>query len=207
MKKIFEKWYVGIVLLPIIINLVTAKLDLPILLQNWNFTIIGTLIITNFIAIYEYRILWKDNKNLNLIPKESDKEIIKNLLDTLDIISFQNKISEQGSWYGYNQKAMQRTFDFCEKARLIKYKTADKKLNNYIQKLRLSLDEFHDKASRILYSDNDISYTPDKRNEVEIEKTKKAYPDVDKKSGESFKILTELLEYLKERGLSMLSKS
>ncbi|SIR26771.1 hypothetical protein [Maribacter ulvicola] len=198
MKKVLDRWYIGLILLPIIMNLTTAKLDLPILLKNWNFTIIGTLIITNFIAIYEFIILKKENKRLNSIPKESDKKIIKNLLKTLDVISFQDKISEQSSWYGYEKTAMQNTFDFCEKARLINYKTADEKLNNYIQELRLSLDEFHEKASRILYSDNNTSYTPDKRNEVEVKKTKEAYPEVDKKSIESFKILSELLKYLKE---------
>ncbi|MGB1231237.1 MAG: hypothetical protein ACPG5M_03245 [Winogradskyella sp.] len=198
MKKISDKWYIGLIILPILINLITVKLDFPTLLKNWNFTIIGTLLIINFIVIYELNKLKKECKRLNTIPKESDKLIIKDLLDTLDITLFQDKIYEQSSWYGYEKNALQRTFDFCNKTRLIKYRTANKDLNNYIQSLRISLEEFHDQASTILYSDNHM-YSPYKVCEVEVKKVREVYPEIDKKSAKSFEILTELLEYLKER--------
>jgi len=224
MKKILDKWYIGFVILPILINLLTVKLDFPTLLKNWNFTIIGTLLIISLVSIYELAKLKKENKNLKLvpirdsfipidefnklkkendllkfIPKESDKKIVTDLLETLDIIIFQDKICEQSSWYGYEKEAMHRTFEFCEKARLIKYKTADEKLNELIQSLRINLDEFHKQSSTILYSDDDITYSPDKNNPVEIERAKKIYPEIDKKSKKAFIILTELLDYLKQR--------
>jgi len=199
MTKITQKWYIGLIILPIIINLLTSLFDFPVLLRNWNFTVIGTLIIIVAILIYEYHLLKNENKLLRITPKESDKKIIRKLLDILDINMFQDKICEQSCWYGYEKEAIHKTIKFCEKTQLIKYKTSDEKLNILIQDLRNAIKEFEEQATKILYSDNDSSYSPDKKTEFNVNRTKEIYPIVDEKSGIAFKKLEVLLSYLKQR--------
>lgn len=198
MKKITEKWYAGLILLPIITNLLTGYFDLPTLLKNWNFTIIGTLTIIIFIVAHEYYLLQTENKTLRSIPKNSDKKIVRKLLNILDVNTFQDKICEQSCWYGYEKQAIFKTIKFCEKATLIKYKTVDEKANQLIQELRQCIKEFEQQCTKILYSDGDF-YSPDKNTDFNVQRTKEIYPIADQKSAVALEKLKELLAYLKER--------
>jgi hypothetical protein len=199
MEKIFGKWYFGLVIIPIIINLLTGYFSLPDLLNNWSFTIIITLIITCFILVFEIYELKKENTSLKLKPKKSDKKIVKELLETLDIISFQDKICEQSCWYGYEKSAIHSANDFCIKVSLLKYQTSDEKLNTMLLELKQNIDLFNSLASPILFSDDQYYYSPDKNTDYNIQRTKEIYPLVDEKSKEALKKLNELLMFLKKR--------
>jgi len=199
MKRILEKWYIGLIILPILINIITEYFDSPTLLQNWNYTIIVTLMIVILILSYE---LINSNKVISKLkesPKESDKIIIKELLNTLDVNEFQIEIVQQSCWYGYKRSSIKKLYEFCRKAELLQYKTADLTLNNYIDKLAKSFHDFNDLASTILYGDNELTYERDKKNPIEYERAKKTYPKVDELSKESFGILTEMMKYLKSK--------
>ena len=52
MKKIIEKWYLSLILIPIIVNLITARLNVKDFFDNWELTIISVLIILGVILIY-----------------------------------------------------------------------------------------------------------------------------------------------------------
>jgi len=199
MKRILEKWYIGLIILPILINLITEYFDSPTLLQNWSFTIIGTFAIIISILSYELIKANQEISKLKELPKNSDKKIIKELLNTLDINEFQNEIVEQSCWYGYKRSSINKLYEYCRKAELLQYKTADSTLNKYIKNLAISIHNFNDLASTILYGDNELTYDPDKKNPVEYEKAKKTYPKVDELSKKSFGILTEMMEYLKTK--------
>ncbi|WP_111309769.1 hypothetical protein [Confluentibacter sediminis] len=199
MKRIFEKWYIGLIVLPILINLITEYFNLSKLLQNWNFTIIGTLVIIIIILLYELNKAKKEVSSLKELPKKSDKEIIKELLKTLDINEFQSEIVEQSCWYGYRRSSINKLYEFCRKAELLKYKTADSTLNKHIGNLAISIHNFNDLASTILYGDNELTYDPDKKNPVEYEKAKRIYPKVDELSEKAFGVLTEMMKYLKTK--------
>jgi len=199
MKRFLEKWYMGLIILPILVNILTASLNLQTLLNNWNYTIIGTLIISNLITIYEYKRIKNENIKIKITPKKNDKRIINELLNILDPDTFQDKIAEQSCWYGYEKKAMKKVFGFCEKSRLITYKTNDSRLNKLIQSLRENLENFTEQSSKILYSDNDYSYTIDKTREHEVKRAKEVYPKIDEKTKESLRILEILLDYAKQK--------
>lgn len=197
MKRILEKWYIGLVILPILINLITDYFNSSTLLQNWNFTIIGTLVIIVFILSYELIKANKEISNLKELPKESDKKIITELLDVLNINEFQSEIVERSCWYGYKKSSIKRLYKFCEKSNLLQYRTADPILNKYVKNLVASIHDFNDLASTILYGDDDLTYKPDKAREYE--KAKKTYPKVDELSQKAFEVLTEMIDYLKAK--------
>lgn len=198
MKTIADKWYIGLVILPVLTNILTGYLDLPTLLKNWNLTIVGTLMIIIFIIVYEYYLLRNENRILSSTPKNSDKKNVLKLLEILDINTFQDKICNQSCWYGYDKKAMYKTIKFCEKATLLKYRTADEKLNDLIQDLRNSILEFEQQCTKILYSNGDF-LSPDKNTDINVQRTKEIFPIADQKSAMAFSKLEVLLAYLKER--------
>ena len=185
--------------MPILINLITEYFDSPTLLQNWDFTLIGTLTIIIIILSYELIKASKEILKLKELPKKSDKKIIKELLNTLDINEFQSEIVEQSCWYGYKRSSINKLYEFCRKTELLHYKTTDSTLNKYIGNLATSIHNFNDLASTILYGDNELTYDRDKKNPLEYEKAKKTYPKVDELSQKAFGILTEMMEYLKNK--------
>lgn len=149
--------------------------------------------------IYEIYELKKENTFLKFKPKKSDKKIVKELLDTLDINSFQEKICEQSCWYGYEKVAIHSANNFCEKVNLLKFKTSDENLNLLLFDLKQNIDKINSLATPILFSDNENYYSPDKNSDFNIQKTKEIYPSVDEKSSEALNKLNELLTYLKKR--------
>ena len=132
-------------------------------------------------------------------PKDSDKKIINDLLSTLDINQFQNEIVEQNCWYGYRKDSIKKISEFCEKTKLLNNKTADETLNNLLIDLSDSLEKFNYLASKVLYSDTEDYYTFNKGNPIEYDKAKNECPKVNEQSERSFKILKEMIDYLKTK--------
>ncbi|QYJ67679.1 hypothetical protein [Flavobacterium litorale] len=133
MDRILNKWYFGLIIMPILVNLLTNSIGLPELFNNWIYTTIAILIISTSILMIELYQLNQKYKVLKFTPKESDKKIVVELLETLDVDLFHEKIEEQDSWYGYNQEAIEKAIDFAKKAGLISYRTSDAKANKLTQ--------------------------------------------------------------------------
>lgn len=198
MSRILEKWYFSLIIIPIIINLITVDLNLSDFINNWKVTLIGILTILCLILIYELSISKSLIKDLITKPKERDKRVIKELLDTLDIIDFEESIYKQNSWYGYSQEAIKKSILFTEKAESISFKTSDETLNNLITKLSNSIFDFNAYASTKLFYEGE-SYKPAKENEYNLRMTEEATPIMNKMTTLSFENLKELLKYLRER--------
>ncbi|WP_159258785.1 hypothetical protein [Tenacibaculum maritimum] len=198
MTKIIERWYFSLILIPIIINLITANLSSSDFLNNWKLTLIGVLIILCLILLYELSNYKKTIKLLKSKPKERDKRIVKELIETLDIIDFEKSIYEQNSWYGYPQKPIRKTIAFTEKAQSINYKTSDNKLNKLIIVLSDSIYDFNEYAGIKLYSEGEF-YKPAKENEHNLKITEEATPIMNSMTTKSFENLQNLLKYLRER--------
>ena len=189
-----NKWYFGLIILPVLENYLTEVVQLPDLFKNWTYTILGILTILIFILVYEIYGLRKENIELKSKPKESDKRIVKTLIDTLDINSFHEKIKEQDSYCGYEKEAISKTIAFSAKAGLISYRTADKKVNELIKKLRVSINDFNGYSSLHLYP-NAHFYSPAKG----TQEAESARAIMNKKADVAFEKLTELMTYLKTK--------
>lgn len=114
MKKIVEKWYLSLFIIPIILTYLTSYFSLPDIFKNWQYSIIVSLVLLVSILMYELRSL---KKQLNtFVPKKSDKKIIQKLLKELDLDSFHEEIFEQNSWYGYKKEAISKSISFTYKA-------------------------------------------------------------------------------------------
>ena len=189
-----NKWYFGLIILPVLVNYLTEVVQLPDLFKNWTYTILGILTILIFILVYEIYGLRKENIELKSKPKESDKRIVKTLIDILDINNFHDKIKKQDSYYGYEKEAIFKTIVFAEKAGLISYRTADKKVNELIKKLRESINDFNTYCSLHLYP-NEHFYLPAKG----TQEAESAREIMNKKADVAFEKLTELRTYLKTK--------
>jgi hypothetical protein len=199
MAKIFNKWYFGLIAIPIFINLLTNSIGLPDLFNEWTTTVIATLSFLAIILSTELIFLSKKIREIEFIPKESDKRIIKKLLITLDVDAFHEDIKDQDSWYGYKKEAIRKIIDFAQDAGLISNKTSDIKLNNLLLDLKNAIDDFDSYCSTQLYGNGDDWYSPAKDIDFNVEKAKIAQPIMNAKSETAFMKLTLLLDYLKQK--------
>src|SRR5260221_3990086 len=176
MQKLLDKWYFGLIILPIITNYFTDYVKLPYLFKNWNYTFIFSLSILVIALLYDNVILKRNLKKINYIPNDRDKKIINKLLELLDVPSYQKDIYEQDSWNGYKKKALDNIYDFIEEAELINNKISDKVLNKLVEDLVGVLKKFSVYSGNNLYSDSKHYYIPDKNSEMNIKKLEKAQP-------------------------------
>lgn len=199
MDKIFNKWYFGLIAIPIFINLLTNTIGLPDLFKQWTITVIATLSFLSIVLTTELILLSKKIREIEFNPKESDKKIIKKLLATLDIDTFHEDIKDQDSWYGYKKDAIGKTIDFAQDAGLISNKTSDKRLNQLLLDLKNAIDDFNAYSSTQLYGNGADWYSPAKDTDYNIERAKTAQPIMNAKADFAFQKLTLLLDYLKHK--------
>ena len=200
MRKILEKWFVSLFILPIVLSYLTDYINLPIIFSNKEYSIIISLSIIIGILIYEVVVLNKRIKSFEEKPKKVDKKIINELLEILDIDKFHEEIVLQNAWYGYHRDDIHRIIEFQEKSKLIGYKTSNQNVNNLINNFVSALDEFTDYSSvrvsgkgdwLIPFKDN---IDKDEREKIKLETDK--MNDLTKKS---FIELENLMKYLKEK--------
>lgn len=199
MEKIINKWYFGLIAIPILINLLTNTIGLPDLFKQWTTTLIATLTFLTIVLATELILLSKKLREVEFKPKESDKKIIQKLLTTLDIDMFHEDIKDQDSWYGYKKEAIGKVIDFAQDAGLISNRTSDLKLNKLLLDLKNALDDFNSYSSTQLYGNGDDWYSPSKDTDFNVERAKTAQPIMNSKAEFAFTKLTLLLDYLKHK--------
>jgi len=198
MSKIINKWYFGLIIIPVIVNLLTNTIELPVLFKNWTYTLLVTMAIAILVLITELMILNRKFIRLKEKPKESDKVIIKKLLATLNVDMFHKEIKNKDGWYGYLQEAIHNTIEFVADAGLISNKTTDKKLNSLIEDFKNSLDKFNNFSAVELFP-NGLFYTPAKDTEYNKKRAEEARQIMNRMTDTAFKKLTTLFEYLKDK--------
>ncbi|MGE6352920.1 hypothetical protein ACQKCJ_03470 [Flavobacterium sp. NPDC079362] len=195
MKRILEKWYLSIFVIPIVLTYLTSYFSLPDIFKNWQYSIIVSLVLLVSILLYELRNL-KNELNV-FVPKKSDKKIIQKLLKELDLDSFHEDIYEQNSWYGYKKEAISKSISFIYKARLIKNRVTDNGLQVLISNFTEKLNKFHEYSSIHLYG-GDNYFIPNKDNLSEnrsiVEQETK---EMNRLAKESFFELEKLMKYAK----------
>lgn len=200
MRKIFDKWYLSMFIIPIVLTYLTNYIKLPIIFENWEYSIITSFVILTGILLYEIRVLKKQLKTFQEKPKKSDKKIIRDLLDTLNIDKFHEDIVRQDAWNGYHREDIHRIIEFQEKAKLIGYKTSNKKVNELLNSFLIKLDEFTDYSSKRVSGRGDW-LVPFKDNPKihPREKIKKETEKMNELSQKCFEELEILMEFLKEK--------
>ncbi|MBA6154899.1 hypothetical protein, partial [Gelidibacter maritimus] len=148
MKKYFEKWYISLFILPILLTYLTSFVQLPDIISNWEYSIITSLTILVIILIYEIQLLNKKVVELESKPTEKDKKIIKKLLKTLNLKMFQEDICTQDSWNGYPREAISNVIEFKHNSVLIENQTSVEKLNNLISDFLKELEIFTEYSSK-----------------------------------------------------------
>ena len=83
-----KRWYLGTIIIPILLTYLTNYFNLPKILEDWNFAVFVTLIIIICILSYELHMLNLKHKRLINKPKKSDKKIVKKLIKTLNVNFF-----------------------------------------------------------------------------------------------------------------------
>jgi len=200
MKKIFKRWYVSIFLIPIVLTYFTDFIGLPLIFRNWNYSVITCQFILIVILLYELISLDKDFERFKFSPKESDKKIVKRLLETLDIDMFQEEIYKQDAWYGYKSNAIGKIIDFTADLSLIRNKTTDDELNNLLENFSMKLEVFKSYSSLRLYGlRNSLFYVPNKDTDEIRVRTKIETGKMNEMTKEAFEALEMLIEYLKRR--------
>ena len=118
-----------------------------------------------------------------------DREVIKKLLQTLDVDDFQENIYQQNAWYGYSLESIQKTTSFVKESERISNFIAQKKSRRSVEKIRTLLKEFNQLVIEKMNTKR-TSYIlpkePDKYSQSEAiaivlnEKTKKIFQELEK---------------------------
>lgn len=200
MKKILDKWYLSVFIIPIILTYLTNYFELPIIFVNWEYSIIASLIILIGILLYELNTFKRELERLREKPKKSDKKIVRELLETLNIDKFHEDIVRQDAWYGYHREDIHRIIEFQEKAKLIGYKTSSEMLNKLINNFLSKLDDFTDYSSKRVYGSGDwlipFKDNPDVHHR---EKIKNETEKMNELTKNCFIELDKLMEFLKNK--------
>tara|TARA_R110001632_G_scaffold1883_3_gene8430 strand:+ start:12289 stop:12897 length:609 start_codon:yes stop_codon:yes gene_type:complete len=199
MKKITDKWYVSLFIVPILLTYLTNFLTLPKILSIWEYSIISSLVIIILIFVYEIIKLKKRCNFLDSIPTEEDKKIIKKLLKSIDLEIFEDDVFNQNSWYGYKKEAINNIISFKFKSQLLKNKTRDKHLNSLIIDFNNKLLIFTEYSSTKLYGDSESFYTPLKDSEERKIVARRDCEKMNEMTSNCFKKLEILIEYLKSK--------
>lgn len=200
MRKILDKWYLSMFIIPIILTYLTNYINLPIIFENWQYSIIASFLILSAILLYEIKVLKKQLAILEEKPKKSDKKIIRDLLDTLNIDKFHEDIVRQDAWNGYHREDIRSIIEFQEKAKLIGYKTSNKKVNNLINDFSNKLDEFTNYSSKRVSGQGDWLVTFKDNPKIHPrEKIKKETEKMNELTQECFVELEVFMEFLKEK--------
>jgi hypothetical protein len=196
-EKNSRKWYLSIFIIPIVLTYLTSYFSLPDVFKNWQYSIIVSLVLLVSILMYELRNL---KKQLNaFVPQKSDKKIIQKLLKELDLDSFHEDIFEQNSWYGYKKEAIRKSISFTYKARLLKNRVTDSKLQTFINNFTEKLNDFHEYSSVNLYG-GDHYFIPNKDNLKEFRSlVEQETKEMNRLAKESFIELEKLVEYTKNK--------
>ncbi|WP_146113713.1 hypothetical protein [Sphingobacterium gobiense] len=198
MAKTLSKWYVSLIVLPILITYLTNHFSLPLLLSDWKLSIIFSLAITVVILGIELKIEM-DRSKTNDLSKKSDMAVIKRLLDTLDIKMLQEEVLQKDSWNGYLHEAISKIIDYQYKSRLLENKLIDKTSQKLFDSLNHKLMSFTDFSAFHMCGSNHGYLIPFKDSEFR-EKAMKDSQKIDELAKDVYKELEVLIKYLKRKG-------
>lgn len=198
MSKLLTKWYISLVIAPIIITYLTNYFSFPLLLSDWKLSIIFSLVILIIILAIELKIQREDNK-LNEISKKSDSETIKRLLVPLNLKLLQEEILQNECWNGYPSEAIGNIIDYQYNSRLINNRLINKNLQVIFNNFNDRLQSFTDFSSLHMYGVSNGFLIPfkDSDNRAQaIEDSKK----IDKLAQDIYAELEILITHLKKKG-------
>ena len=193
-KLISKRWYFSLVFLPLLVNYFSEIFSWSRLSSDWKLSVIVALSILCGLLFYELYLTRLSE------PSDSDKKIIKDLLQTINLKQFKREIYEQDSGNGYRKDAIDRTYNFVEKTEQLENRVKDESINRSFAEISKTLKEFLYLGSINLYPDSEHYYLPDKyKNPHNIEKMKKAGPEMNRLTDEAYQKLDRLISLLKRR--------
>jgi len=198
MNILLKKWYTTAFVFPLILTYLTSYIQLPDIVSNWEYSIILSLLILVIILVYEIVLLNKRIAGLELTPTANDRNIIKNLLQTLNLKMFQEDIVSQDSWNGYKSEAIHNLIEFKHESALLENQTSVEELNILIADFLKELNIFIKYSSNHVYGKGNW-LVPFKDN-PEInprEKVKEDTKTMNLMSKRAFEKLEKLMIYLR----------
>lgn len=200
MRKILNKWYLSMFIIPIILTYLTDFVKLPIIFANREYSIIASMTILIWILLYELNTLANRLKIAREKPKKADKKIVRELLETLNIDKFHEDIVSQDAWNGYYRDSVHRIIEFQHKAKLIGYKTSSEKVNNLINQFLVKLDDFTQYSSVRVSGKGDWLIPFKNSQDINTrEKIKKETEEMNVLTKKCFVELENLITYLKDK--------
>lgn len=198
MSKLLTKWYISLVIAPIIITYLTNYFSFPLLLSDWKLSIIFSLVIFNIILAVELKIQM-DKVDTNEIIIITDTETTKRLFNVLNIKMLQEEILRKESWNGYLSDAIGNVIEYQYESRLIENRFLDKDSQIIIDNFNDVLESFTDYSSLNMYGGTHSYLIPFKypdNKDRAMEDSKK----IDKLAKDVYKELEILITHLKKKG-------
>ncbi|WP_336827988.1 hypothetical protein [Sphingobacterium multivorum] len=198
MSRVFEKWYVSLIIIPILLTYLTNYFTIPLLTSDWKIAIIFSLSITVIILLLEIKTIYKKQQYVSHIITV-DTETITRLLNTLDVEMFQQDVCEQDSWNGYKQEAIHNIIDYQYATRLVKNRILNPKIH-------LLFSNFNDKLNKFTsftqyhVSGHSLGFLVPFKDSGDREKVREDSFTMNRLSKEAFQEFEVLIIFLKKNG-------
>ena len=155
MKKFFEKWYMSLFIVPILLTFFSSLFEINFVLSNWKNSIIISFLTLILLLIYEIVELRNKVNELQKLPNEKDKLIINKLLETLNLKQFQEDICDQDSWIGYKRESFWCITDFQYEVKLIENRILTNELNILVENFNNELNKFTEYVGGHMFGSGD----------------------------------------------------
>lgn len=198
MSKLLTKWYISLIVAPILITYLTNYFSFPLLLNDWKLSIIFSLVIFIIILAVELKIQ-KDKVDANEIIIITDTETTKRLFNVLNIKMLQEEILRKESWNGYLSDAIGNVIDYQHESRLIENRFLDKDSQIIIDNFNDVLESFTDYSSLNMYGGTHSYLIPFKYSDNK-DKAMEDSKKIDKLAKDVYKELEILITHLKKKG-------
>lgn len=144
MKKVIDRWYISLIVIPTLLTYLTNYYTLPKLFSDWKVSAIFTLIMLAVILLIELKIKNEEVVKLKNTPNPSDLKAIKRLFKKLDVNAFEEDICNADAWNGYKQNSVNNITAYQYASRLTKNEILDSEIRLAFSNFNYQLEKFTD---------------------------------------------------------------
>lgn len=141
MTRLIQRWYISILLIPIIVNLFTNTVSWDTLKTNPTTTFLSLSVILNVILIGELLIYMKVNQKEN-DTFQNDKKVLAKLIQTLNLIDNEPILKLTNHVDKLDYKYVNNIKEFLVQTNKLENRVIDKDINMKLNNFKQALNEY-----------------------------------------------------------------
>ena len=204
MKLITQRWYVGLILFPCIINLFTNTISWSDIEKNPVLAYLILSLVLNVILILEFIVYFKKQNNFSS-SWENDSVIILKLLVILNLKENEEILKSSNHNDNFDYNYFQDLKSFLFQANKLENNISNKQLRIKLDNLRTALDIYLNFIAKNMSSNVNNEYQTlsvgRDLKAINIELYQQRIKELDESANYAYKMLKEFMQYLKQTNI------